>query len=197
MRSIDNPAELYDGFTDSEKWNFLSGGIQVQNLDDVDVSTMLSEGPFSIPANGSVVVAFAVIGASSIAELQTNADNAQDFWNNPPSGIETPLSSVTEGFELFQNYPNPFNPETNIGFRIPQRGSEGAGGSDFGFTELKIYDLLGREVKTLLNQELLPGRYDVQWDGTNETGAAVSSGVYIYRLQTGNVVLSRKMLLLR
>jgi flagellar hook assembly protein FlgD len=64
-------------------------------------------------------------------------------------------------------------------------------------SELKIYDLLGREVKTLLNQELLPGRYDVQWDGTNNAGAAVSSGVYIYRLQTGNVVLSRKMLLLR
>jgi hypothetical protein len=196
-RSIDNPAELYDNFTATEKWNFLSGGIQTQSLNNIDVSTLLAEGPFTIPGNGSIVVAFAVIGASSIAELQTNADNAQDFWNNPPSGIETPLSSVTEGFELFQNYPNPFNPETNIGFRIPQRGSEGAGGSDFGFTELKIYDLLGREVKTLLNQELLPGRYDVQWDGTNETGAAVSSGVYIYRLQTGNVVLSRKMLLLR
>jgi hypothetical protein len=187
MRSIDNPAELYDGFTDSEKWNFLSGGIQVQTLDDVDVSTMLSEGPFSIPANGSVVVAFAVIGAGSIAELQTGADNAQDFWDNPPTGIETPFSSVTEGFELYQNYPNPFNPVTNIGFRI----------ADLGFTELKIYDVLGREVKTLVNRELLPGKYDVQWDGTSNAGAAVSSGVYIYRLQAGNTVLSRKMLLMR
>lgn len=185
-RAIDNPAELYDGFSNSEKWSFLSGGIQTQSLSEVDISTMLSEGPLTIPANGSVVVAFAVIGAGSVAELQTSADKAQFYWENP-TAIEPIDNAVVEGFDLKQNYPNPFNPTTNIGFQIADRG----------FTELKIYDILGREVKTLVSEELSPGTYEIQWDGRNEFGATVSSGVYIYRLTAGNTTLSRKMLLMR
>ncbi|RMH93487.1 MAG: T9SS C-terminal target domain-containing protein [Calditrichaeota bacterium] len=98
-------------------------------------------------------------------------------------------------FRLFQNFPNPFNPATTIRFALP----------DVRFTTLKVYDLLGREIKTLINRRLTPGEYTVQWDGTDASGAPVSSGVYFYRLTAKKIpsasgetfVQTRKMVLLR
>lgn len=186
-RSIHNPNELYDGFTNTEKWNFLSGGIQTQSLDNVDVSTLLGTGPLSIPAQGSAVVAFAVIGAANLAELNASADSAQAFWDNPPTGIEPLESSLAEGFQLYQNYPNPFNPSTSIRYTLPQAGE----------IVLEIFNLLGEKVRTLVEAGQLAGSHQAEWDGRNDAGAAVASGVYIYRLRAGNVHLARKMLLLR
>lgn len=85
-------------------------------------------------------------------------------------------------FVLEQNYPNPFNPSTNIGFRT----------ADFGFVELSIYDLAGRQIETLLQRELPAGAYQVQWNA-----AGLPSGVYLYRLKAGDFIETRKMLLLR
>ena len=85
-------------------------------------------------------------------------------------------------FSLDQNYPNPFNPCTNIRFAIAESR----------LVRLAVFDLLGREVATLLYENLPPGNYSVQWDGTN-----FSSGVYVYRLQTGNFVATKKMILLK
>lgn len=91
-------------------------------------------------------------------------------------------------FQLLQNYPNPFNPLTNIGYRI----------SDFGMVELHIYDIAGRLVKTLVNARRAPGEYSVQWNGRNESGQAVSTGVYLYRLQTEQgFTVTKKMLLVK
>ncbi|GAB4368273.1 MAG: hypothetical protein Kow0042_09350 [Calditrichia bacterium] len=100
-------------------------------------------------------------------------------------------------FQLFTNYPNPFNPATNLRFQIPQRGRsdfpKGAGA----YVKLQIFDLTGRKVQTLVNTELPPGTYTVQWEGTNDAGQPVASGVYVYRLQVGSYTAARKMLLLR
>ncbi len=85
-------------------------------------------------------------------------------------------------FRLFQNYPNPFNPTTNIRFRI----------SDFGFACLKLYDMLGREVATLVNETKLAGEYSVTFDASH-----LASGVYTYRLTSGGSILTKKMLLLK
>ncbi len=191
-RSIDNPAELYDGFTNQEKWNFLSGGIQTQSLDNVDISTILGTGPLNIPAQGSVVVAFAVIGAASLAELNASADSAQAFWDNPPTGIEPLNGFLAEGFQLFQNYPNPFNPETAISYQLPPNGQ-----AAISHVELAIYNSLGQKVRTLVAASQAPGAYRVTWDGRNDAGTPVASGIYIYRLSAGNVAQARKMLLLR
>jgi hypothetical protein len=90
-------------------------------------------------------------------------------------------------FSLEQNYPNPFNPTTNIKFQI----------ADFGFVSLKVYDLLGREVKTLVNEELEYGTYNVSWNGDNELGKKVSSGIYFYRIEAGEFKNSRKMILMK
>ncbi len=106
----------------------------------------------------------------------------------PLVGLGDPLSGLLPGeFALEQNYPNPFNPTTNFGFRI----------ADFGFVELKIYDLTGRLVRNLINENKAPGRYTVQWDGKDGGGRPVASGVYLYRLEAGSFRAVRKMILLK
>ena len=88
---------------------------------------------------------------------------------------------------LEQNYPNPFNPGTTIAFDLPLASH----------ITLQIYDVLGREVKTLVDERKPAGRYTVQWDGTNHAGKPVTSGVYLYHLQAGQFEQTRKMLLVR
>ncbi len=85
-------------------------------------------------------------------------------------------------FSLSQNYPNPFNPTTGVRFQVP-------GASD---VKLVVYDILGREVATLVNERKAAGRYEVKFDGSG-----LASGVYIYRLTAGSFVQTRKMILLR
>jgi len=95
---------------------------------------------------------------------------------------------VPQRFAILQNFPNPFNPTTHIQFSLSSRE----------FAVLKVFDLLGREVKTLMEKNLSAGDYKVKWDGTNNAGQPMSSGVYLYRLRAGkNYVKTRKMLLLR
>ncbi|RMH75915.1 MAG: T9SS C-terminal target domain-containing protein [Calditrichaeota bacterium] len=109
-----------------------------------------------------------------------------------PTGVAQNNPPAARVFALEQNYPNPFNPVTHLRFRI----------SESGFAELKVYDLLGREVTTLLGKRISPGSYEVQWDGTDDAGRPVSSGVYFYRLviKDGGKVRFRqvrKMILMR
>jgi flagellar hook assembly protein FlgD len=90
-------------------------------------------------------------------------------------------------FELSANYPNPFNPSTTIRYGIPQDGP----------VSLVIYNILGQQIRTLVDTPMMAGRYSVVWDGRNQSGTTLSSGVYFYRLQAGPTALVRKMLLLK
>jgi len=91
-------------------------------------------------------------------------------------------------FALSQNYPNPFNPTTTIEFSIARAVP----------VDLKIYDLLGREVAELINSNgMNPGRYTIRWDGRNRFGQSVATGVYFYRLVAGDFVQSKKMVLVK
>jgi hypothetical protein len=112
------------------------------------------------------------------------------YYNFGVIGIKNSGTEIPKEFSLSQNYPNPFNPSTKIKFEIPLSplSERGVGG----FVTLKIYDLLGREVATLVNEQLQPGKYEVDFDGTN-----YPSGVYIYRLQSDTFTDSRKMILLK
>jgi hypothetical protein len=92
-------------------------------------------------------------------------------------------------FGLHQNYPNPLNPSTRIRFDLP---AAQAGVSGSGFVSLKVYDVLGRVVATLVNEELKPGSYEVTWDAS-----AVASGVYFYRLKAGEFVETKRLVLMR
>jgi uncharacterized protein (TIGR02145 family) len=90
-------------------------------------------------------------------------------------------------FTLHQNYPNPFNPSTTINFSIPQNS----------FIRLQIFDVNGRHINTLVESKKSIGYYSITWDGKNEIGNDVSSGMYFYRLMTSKFTVSKKMVLVR
>ncbi len=96
-------------------------------------------------------------------------------------------SELPADFALEQNYPNPFNPETQIEFSLPTPSQ----------VELAIYNVLGQQVKVLAAGELPAGTHSLTWNGTDEGNRAVASGIYLYRLQAGTNVFSRKMMLLK
>ena len=121
----------------------------------------------------------AIVAGTSLADLFANADEAISYWQIVPVETETD-NYIT--FDLSQNYPNPFNPTTTIKYQIPE----------LSFVTLKIYDVLGSEVATLINEEKPVGSYDVEW-----VAAGLPSGIYFYRIQTGNFIETKKMLLLK
>ena len=96
-------------------------------------------------------------------------------------GVKQETTNPSEFF-IYQNYPNPFNPTTNFEFRI----------SNFGLVTLKIYDILGREIETLVNEEKSEGTYEVTWNAAN-----LPSGVYFYQLKAGTFTATKKLLLLK
>jgi hypothetical protein len=103
-----------------------------------------------------------------------------------PSGVENE-GLIPEVFNISQNYPNPFNPSTTIRYAIP----------NVSYVSLRIYDILGREVKTLVNSEQNIGIHSVQWNGDNNYGNKVSSGIYLYKIEAGNFIMTKKMILLK
>lgn len=123
-----------------------------------------------------------------------------DNWSTEVKTLLKNIASYTQGvssvdtdesvplrFDLRQNYPNPFNPATLVSYEIPGVRGQGSGAQN---VKLVVYDLLGREVKTLVNDYNEPGRYTVRFDASG-----LSSGVYVYRLTAGQFVESRKMVL--
>jgi hypothetical protein len=107
--------------------------------------------------------------------------------NDDEASSETP--PIPETFSLSQNYPNPFNPSTTIKYEIPA-------GKGSLLVKITIYDIRGRLVKKLVDDEKEPGRYQVHWDGKDDRGIQVSSGVYMYRIEAGKFVSTRKMVML-
>jgi chitinase len=101
------------------------------------------------------------------------------------TSVENSQQEIIAGFQLFDNYPNPFNPSTKIKFNVPEVGTQHA-------VSLRVYDILGREVATLVNEEKPAGTYEV-----NFNASGLSSGLYIYTLSSGNFFQSKKMLLLK
>jgi flagellar hook assembly protein FlgD len=101
--------------------------------------------------------------------------------------IPSYFCAAPKRYSLSQNYPNPFNPTTQISFELPTSG----------IVNLTIYDILGKKVRELVNDFKPVGKYQIIWDGKNDDGEAVTSGLYIYKIIMGEYSKSRKMLLLR
>lgn len=101
------------------------------------------------------------------------------------------LSGVVEGlpieYSLAQNYPNPFNPSTEIAFDLPKNAH----------VELSVFNILGQQVTNLLSGDMPAGSHQVMWDGTDSDGGSVASGIYFYRISTGDFSSSKKMLMLK
>ena len=91
-------------------------------------------------------------------------------------------SGIPQTFSLAQNYPNPFNPSTTISFSLPSQS----------FVSLKVFDIVGREVATIVSEEMPAGAYTRQWNA-----AKMSSGIYFYRLQAGSYTQTKKLVLLK
>ena len=130
-------------------------------------------------------------GSNAYVKFQVDMSDWKTFYNGEivlhepfcplitavPSG-----NSLPTNFVLNQNYPNPFNPTTTISYSVPKTS----------LVTIKVYDILGREVAVLVNEEKAGGNYEIKFNASN-----LSSGVYMYRFQAGTFIQSKKMLLLK
>ena len=152
----------------------------------------------SIPENDIAWVTLAYVAGDDFDGLRENAVTAFEIARNAGwtdkivsvSSGETDGNLIPQKFALSQNYPNPFNPNTTIKYSIPSVAS----GFSLSNVTLKVYDILGREVATLVNEQQKPGYYEVQFTSNN---VQLTSGVYFYRIQAGDFVETKKMILLR
>lgn len=104
-----------------------------------------------------------------------------------PVGVSNEIVDIIRNFDLKQNYPNPFNPSTKIKYEIPDQDR-----NDNAHVTLRVYDILGREAATLVNEQQRPGIYEIEWNAENH-----SSGVYFYKIRAGEFANAKKMILLR
>jgi len=108
-------------------------------------------------------------------------------WRDIVTAVAERDGNVPIEFLLEQNYPNPFNPETVIRYQLPHSSG----------VELIIQNMLGQKIRTLVRTNQATGEYEVVWDGRDDAGNQVPSGVYFYQLRAGEFVKARKLLLLR
>ncbi len=148
--------------------------------------------PFSVVSNGGAELAgggysiSSTVGQSFVGTAGNSVDViGQGFWylqNTTLTGVNSRLTGVAKEFMLYQNYPNPFNPTTVISYQL----------SAVSNVTFKVYDILGREVATLVNEKQSAGNHSVTFDGSR-----LASGVYLYRLEAGSFVSVKKLLLLK
>lgn len=148
--------------------------------------------PFSVLSSGgtqqinSAYILNGTLGQVIIGNCENTAHQAHaGFWQLYYQNVMVNIAEediLPIEFKLEQNYPNPFNPSTIIKFGIPERS----------IVLIKIYDVLGSEVTTLLNQEMEKGWYELNFNGGD-----YSSGIYIYRMQAGNYISTKKMLMIK
>jgi hypothetical protein len=133
--------------------------------------------------------------------MAASSESYRVFWTMDEVAREEEEGGLTTGltgeaalpltFSLSQNYPNPFNPSTTFSFEIP-----GTANTEHPVT-LTVYDIRGRLVKMLVNTDLEPGSHKIHWDGRNDRGATVTSGIYLYTLTAGEERYTRKMTVLK
>jgi Putative multicopper oxidases len=188
-----------------EKWTIVNNNVFGHTFHIHDVQFKIvsrSSGPVGDHESGWKDVLYLPIGesVSFVAKFEDYADPIHPFMYHchfandedegmmgqfvvvdGPSGI-TDRKIVPGRFSLGQNFPNPFNPTTTISFALPSRS----------FVSLKVFDLLGREVATIVSEEMSAGSYSKQWNAAN-----ISSGIYFYRLQAGSFTETKKLVLLR
>jgi hypothetical protein len=128
---------------------------------------------------------------SDFYDLKGCVVNGVVYGDTAMTSVKIISSEIPSQYNLYQNYPNPFNALTKITFDIP---SNGFPIKTFGNDRvvLKIYDILGKEITTLVNEQLNPGTYEVTFYGTN-----LPSGIYFYRLTAGDFVVTKKLILLK
>jgi hypothetical protein len=174
------------GLTRDEMFSVLSSNGSVDPQLNGDLFTVLSSQALALEPRDSVEVAFALLAADNVQALYERSARAAELYGAPTS-VDNDPNSLPNSLELQQNYPNPFNPSTTISFNVPTSGD----------VTLEVYNTLGQRVKVLVNGLMPTGEHRVEWNGTNDAGGQVASGVYFYRLSAGDRSETRKMILLQ
>ena len=181
--------------------------IEIQNvgLQEFTVQNIISPGGiftvdrtnFPVGANSHEIVNFVFspptagnfAGIASIVHNALNLDTVKISMigtTGTPSGIDD-IVNLPKTYKVSQNYPNPFNPSTTIKYQLPQTSD----------VQLQIFNVLGQKVRTLLNSKVEAGYHEAIWDGRNDLGHQVASGIYIYKFQAGNFQKTLKLMLLK
>jgi hypothetical protein len=193
LTTVHNPTYVHpqDFVLDGEKMAFLQATdpvhTMVNGLVPDEYSILASAGPFTLGPGDSTEVVFAVLGGDDEGDLLINVEAAQSILDQIITGVPGFEMSPPMATRLLANSPNPFNPSTTIRFQLAQPAH----------VELAIYDVSGRLVRTLTNEQFGSGVHSLEWNGRDEKGRCAASGVYLCRLVTGSSVYSRRVLMLK
>jgi len=121
------------------------------------------------------------------SKVQKLIETLENFSNEFTEASASNQTLTPQNFDISQNYPNPFNPVTTIRYQLPEER----------WVTLRIYNVLGQLVRTLVDQQQPAGYYTVRWSGRDNNGRLLSSGIHFYRLQAGEYVVTRKMLFIK
>ncbi|MCF8243329.1 MAG: choice-of-anchor A family protein [Melioribacteraceae bacterium] len=188
---------VYRSVNDGETWSELNTGLSAQFIyavstdgDDVYISSW-ANGVFKLESNKGEFWAPMGMAGTNVSSMMFASGSDKIYAGTSTGQVFVSVNNVTSAeteealpveFDLKQNYPNPFNPTTTIAFSIPEAG----------MYSMKIYNILGQEVATLLNNDIDAGNYELKFDASQ-----LSSGIYIYTLTGKNVNLTKKMILMK
>jgi hypothetical protein len=189
-----------DPRSDEQQYAYLKGdGPQISPEAPGDFRFLLSYGPFSLDAGETVRFPIALVQAHQVNAFESNSNAAQDFFDQElggsalkkksagVDGLITVTDVMPKAFRLYPNFPNPFNATTRIQFDLPEAAH----------AQLLIYNASGQAVRKLVDEALRAGSVTAFWDGYDDKGQPVSSGIYFYKLQAGKFQAQRKLLLLK
>lgn len=181
---LDNDATIDDGFTDIEKWNALRGINPVDNLNDQDVSMILSVGPLSLEPLESDTLGFVIMASESRSDLQSQAATYSFLWNlfNPITGIES--ETQTQGISGSAAFPNPFQDKTVISYQLDQPTR----------TDIRVYTSTGQLVRNWRTNKQSAGPHQLTWDGRDNQGRLLPGGTYQLVVFTEFGILSQSLI---
>ncbi len=170
--------------TNGDKWRYMTSNRATNPNGDgnanVDHVQVFGSGPYAVSPGATKRVGYGLFGGTSFANAVAAARAAQRAWVQRlgntlilTTSVKDPVAGIPEVFALDQNYPNPFNPTTTIRYSLPEPAS----------VNLSIYNVLGQRVATLTNEVLDAGVYNALWNGRNDAGVQVASGIYFYRIE--------------
>lgn len=183
---VDDNTMVLGGNNEQLSLNDIQGGqfLEVRGTEDAEGSVAGKTNSASI-----LVSKIKIVDAEGSGDVELEVDTGDGDGDGGDGGTGTSVADeeLPEEFELLQNYPNPFNPTTTIRFALPINAQ----------VTLKVYDITGREVQTLVTSTMNAGRHQVVWDGSAQNGQTVASGVYFYRLEAGDQIMTRRMVMLK
>ncbi len=185
LTAIDHDRYVYPDscMTDGQKYRILNGDISLRNSSrNYDWSVGVSVGSFSLPAGATQRVAFAFIGGTSVSDFEANADSAQSWYDNYIGLLEREGMTGVRNVEGISCTPNPFTRSVRVSYQLPTAGR----------VRIQIFDITGRSVATLVDDELPAGKVEAVWQP-----GKLANGVYLVRASRPGATITRKLMLLR